>query len=476
MIPSWENMTEQHLNPYGETWQPDEDWRTDYVTSPRNTSASDAPVQVAGLLNGNGWTAAFKHAALAGALGAAGGLLIGPVGAVMGIAAGLVMSTSALQSQARHTGKVGSQRVAVRPNSREVEEQRARQRAERALEKQEREQEWAQRQQEEWAQFLSEKTSVAKSVLQQYDMHVGNVAAVGRNKAIIEIPWHIAWPIRRQLIDVLESHLQMHTVFISVRFCDKCGTKLAGPVAEVQMCPACKRSFLDTGTARSNRCVPPEQRERQRTPIRPEMTRTLPVSEKTQLTRKTGPDKPVAITKRDATLLTKEDENKKGRIEDVNACAEHQTWDPLEVDDYQEDVDLTPLMKRLSEKPTLATAPLRTMSVCKAEASKSEPSKYATPQDATHKAVDAIVASEQRTSAQTTMTLSTQHSTQTTVSKGDIVVGRRVQCLGRYKDLTGVIQLVDKKKRAVKVLLDKFGVSVSIAIALVATLEEVPAQ
>jgi transcription antitermination factor NusG len=206
------------------------------------------------------------------------------------------------------------------------------------------------------------------------------------------------------------------------------------------------------------------------------MTRTLPVSEKTQLTRKTGPDKPVAITKRDATLLTKEDENKKGRIEDVNACAEHQTWDPLEVDDYQEDVDLTPLMKRLSEKPTLATAPLRTMSVCKAEASKSEPSKYATPQDATHKAVDAIVASEQRTSAQTTMTLSTQHSTQTTVSKGDIVVGRRVQCLGRYKDLTGVIQLVDKKKRAVKVLLDKFGVSVSIAIALVATLEEVPAQ
>lgn len=481
MIPSWENMTDRHLNPYSETWQPDEDWHNWYVNPLRNDGsalASDQPVQVAGLLNGNGWTAAFKHAALAGSLGALGGLLLGPVGAVLGIASGLVMSTSALQSQARQVRRLGDQHVTTRSNTREAEDRRTRERIEREnaqrekdLEKQRREQEWAQRRREEWDRFVSEKTSVAMRVLQQHNIYAGNITAVGRSKVIIEIPWHIAWSIRRQLIDILESHLQMRTAFIGVRFCDRCGTKLAGPSAEMEECPACKRSFLDTN-------APPEPQRIRCTPIKPKAARAPPVSE-TKSVQETKIDEPIESAETDETPAPeKENWVEREHTELANAIVECQTWDPLSVDDYQEDVDLTPLMKHLSAKLLPAKTPHTNAPVPARDiVPKTELLTRVMPRSVPHKPINMPIAPEQESPASSSsVSQPVQPPVQAETGKGDIVIGRHVQCLGRYKGFTGIAQLVDKKKRVVKVLLDKYAVSVSIAIELVVPLEEAIAQ
>ena len=105
MFPSWDNMMRERDftgDGGGDDWY--EGVNPQRYDVPM---ASEKSIQV--IPNGVGWTDAFKHAALAGGMGAVGGLLFGPIGAVGGLLTGLAMSTSVLQSHARETARINHQ-------------------------------------------------------------------------------------------------------------------------------------------------------------------------------------------------------------------------------------------------------------------------------------------------------------------------------------------------------------------------------
>jgi len=435
MIPSWENMAEWGKDPYSDIWRAENEWYANAGLQRSDTSASsDTPLlQTAGLQNGNGWTEAFKHAALAGSLGAVGGLVLGPLGAVGGLLTALVMSSSVLQSHAREIAQLNRVHTSTRSKTREDEERRNRERLERErrekvreMERARRQEEWRQKREQEWDSFVADKKTVATNVLRRYGVHVVNVTVVGRSKAIVEVPWHLSWQLRRQLVDILESALQMRVAFIAVRFCDGCGGKLVGPTAGALQCPLCGRHFFDVQ-------LPAQV-----------------VHEKPQHTRRetTVAPKPAIVN---PDLIEREKKLKSGKIEPVP------TVQSIEVEEYQarmelEAVDPSKIMQHLLEtkpKTPLPTSP---------------------PKTTAEKTMQHIPPTMTEMSPTTT----TPAPAKPAVSQGGIEVGKHVQISGPYKGLSGKVQLVDKKKRKATVLLDHYGTTVNVAIELVAPLEVPP--
>lgn len=463
MIPSWDTMTEWGRDPYSDAWYAENDWYADDQTFnvPASSGSSEA-VQVAGLQNGNGWTESFKHAALAGGLGAVGGLLFGPIGAVGGLLTALVMSSSVLQSHAKEVALLNNQHMNTRSKTREDEERRSRERVERErgareremreVERRRRDEEWRLRRQEEWNQFVAAKKNDIADALKQYKLQAVNVAIIGRSRTVIEVPWHVPWQLRRQLADALESAVQMHVAFVPVRFCDGCGGKLAGPMADAPQCPMCARTLFDTQPASASHI----------TSHRPTHTTTrkepVPIP---------APAVPVSI----ATIVgedtvEEEDTAELAAAETFNSLAEYQSEDPLEVEDYAarmelEKADLPEVLKRLlatNEKMVkphinIKKEPVQTTTAASPQAgAKAEPST-ATVKTAIHLA-DAPAPKAKE---------GNKH--------GTIEEDKRVRGLGPYKNLTGTVQLLNSKKHKAKVLLDDFGTTVNIAIDLLEPLE-----
>jgi len=447
MIPSWENMAEWGKDRYSDIWHAENEWYGNADLQRSDTSApSDASlVQTAGLQNGNGWTEAFKHAALAGGLGAVGGLVLGPLGAVGGLLTALVMSSSVLQCHAREIAQLNRQHTSTRAKTREDEERRNRERLERErrekvreMERARRQEEWRQRGEQEWDCFVADKKTVATNVLRRYGVHVVNVTVVGRSKAIVEVPWHLSWQLRRQLVDILENALQIRVAFVAVRFCDGCGGKLVGPTADALQCPLCERRFFDVQ-------IPPQVAHEKIQHTRREKTPVAP---------RPPPLNIIAVEE----LLTEEDYAERAAVESAYFLVEDQAWDPIEVEDYQarmelEAVDPSKIMHQLLE---------------------TEPAKPKTPPPPS---LSAPKATEQKTMQQTAPTKTEMLPTTTTpaaakpaAGQGVFEVGKHVQISGPYKGLSGKVQLVDKKKRKATVLLDDYGTTVNVAIELLAPL------
>jgi len=455
MIPSWENMAEWGKDPYSDIWHAENEWYANPGLQRSDTSASsDTPlVQTAGLQNGNGWTEAFKHAALAGSLGAVGGLVLGPLGAVGGLLTALVMSSSVLQSHAREIAQLNRVHTSTRSKTREDEERRNRERLERErrekvreMQRARRQEEWRQKREQEWDSFVADKKTVATNVLRRYGVHVVNVTVVGRSKAIVEVPWHLSWQLRRQLVDILESALQMRVAFIAVRFCDGCGGKLVGPTAGALQCPLCGRRFFDVQLPAQVVHEKP-QHTRRETTVAPKPAIVNPDLIEREKKLKSGKIEPVPTVQ---SIM-------ESNAESANFLVEHQAWDPIEVEDYQarmelEAVDQSKIMQHLLEtKPKTPLPP-------------------SPPKTTAEKTMQHIPPTETEMSPTTT----TPAPAKPAASQGGIEVGKHVQISGPYKGLSGKVQLVDKKKRKATVLLDHYGTTVNVAIELVAPLEVLP--
>jgi len=448
-----------------------DDWY-EGVNPQRYDTPATAEMSIQTIPNGAGWTDAFKHAALAGGMGAVGGLLLGPIGAVGGLLTGLVMSTSVLQSHARETARINHPYMSGVARERRTLERQTQQ--ERLLEKRRRKAMEKNSREDEWARFSEEKKNTAAEILRAYSIARYSLAIVSKQKAVIEIPWHTPWQLRRQLGDVLEAALQMRVASVSVRFCDGCGGKLAGPVAEALVCPLCGRRFRNEATPAQGAYVQklaPTSRSPQTAP-QPRAVQPRPTAQPQAAPTLAQTPPPVETVE---DLLTDDD----FVDETVGPLAEYQTWEPLEAEDYEERMTLeaTNLTTRDLLNRTAKTSHTNAPVPTKDTKPKPEPPTQVAPQSVLHKPVNVTIISEPKSPAQTTIAAQpTQPSVKTTTGKGNIVAGRRVQCLGRYKDFTGIAQLVDKKKRVVKVLLDKCATSVSIAIDLVVPLEEEIAQ
>jgi hypothetical protein len=455
----------QGRDPYDDRSSVGDDWYGDIVTHERfdAPASSQLLVEVGRLKNGNGWTEAFKHAALAGSLGAVGGLLLGPIGAVGGLLTGLVMSTSVLQHHARETAQVNRESMAAVARERRAVERQARherlleQRRRKAMEKNARE--------DEWTRFIADKKAATTEILKMYNIAPFSVAVVGKTKAVIEIPWHVPWQLRRQLDYALEAALQMHVASVPVRFCDGCGAKLAGPVTEALQCPLCGRIF-------SNFPTPVQTAAGERPHVKVERKMTPPQPTQPQVVHDVL--QPSSATKLESSVeerLDADDYQERTSAEPTSALFEYQTWDPLELEDYEERMALestepSAIMRSMLNKKTRVktpawhvapkkTAPPKPVETPPVER-KEEPTAPAMPSASPTPPAASIEKRAAKMESQ--------------VNVG-IVEGARAELLGNYKDLKGIVQMVDKKKRRAKVLLDEFGTTVNVPFELLRPLE-----
>jgi hypothetical protein len=113
---------------------------------------------------------------------------------------------------------------------------------ERNLRDEQRRQEYAdsqKRRQDDLTKFVKDKVDSAKQFFTRYSVPVRNVSVVGQSKAIIEIPFHNA-PVHRQIVDLAEAALGLRVSIVPVRYCDKCGVKLVGPMVNAPTCFSCR--------------------------------------------------------------------------------------------------------------------------------------------------------------------------------------------------------------------------------------------
>lgn len=112
---------------------------------------------------------------------------------------------------------------------------------ERNLRDEQRRQEYAEsqkRRQGDLEKFVQDKTNAAKQFLAKYSIPVRNVSVVGQSKAVIEVPFHNA-PVHRHIVDLAEAALGLRVSLVPVRYCDKCGVKLVGPMVNAPTCFGC---------------------------------------------------------------------------------------------------------------------------------------------------------------------------------------------------------------------------------------------
>jgi hypothetical protein len=125
--------------------------------------------------------------------------------------------------------------------------ERRRMEIERGLREEQRRQEFEEsqkRRQEEFSKFVQEKQEAARRFLGQYSVPVSSVSLVGRSKVVVEVPFHKA-PVHWQLIDLAEAALGLRVSIIPVRFCNKCGTKLGGPMVTALSCVNCNNPLAE---------------------------------------------------------------------------------------------------------------------------------------------------------------------------------------------------------------------------------------
>jgi len=452
MFPSWDSMMRERDftgDGGGDDWY-------EGVNSQRYDAPTASEMSIQTIPNGVGWTDAFKHAALAGGMGAVGGLLLGPIGAVGGLLTGLVMSTSVLQSHARETARINHQYVSGvsrerRALERQTQQERLfEQRRRKAMEKNVRE--------DEWTRFIEEKKAAAVEILRTYNIARYSLAIVSRQKAVIEIPWHTPWQLRRQLGDALEVALQMRVASVSVRFCDGCGGKLAGPVTEALVCPLCGRRFR-------NEATPVQAVYVQKPAPAPKSPQTAPQPRTVQPQPTAQPQAAPALAQTPPPVKTVEDLLTDDDFVDetVGPLAEYQTWEPLEVEDYEERMTLE------ATNPTVRDLLSGT--------NKPKPPQTTPPQAPEKPQKDAREGSIKERTTPSPAPLPIQAATAKAEAPADagIVEGGRVRLLGPYKGLKGTVQGINKHKRTAKVLLDEYATTVNIALELLAPLE-VPTQ
>jgi transcription antitermination factor NusG len=440
-----------------------DDWYGDIGRHERfdMSTLSQPLLEVARLQNGNGWTEAFKHAALAGSLGAVGGLLLGPIGAVGGLLTGLVMSTSVLQHHARETAQMNHESMTTVARERRAAERQAQwervleQRRKKAMEKNARE--------DEWTRFIADKKAAATAVLKTYNIARFSVAVVGKTKAVIEIPWHVPWLLRRQLNDALEAALQMHVASVPVRFCDGCGGKLAGPVTEALQCPLCGRLFSNLPT--------PVQTTAERPHVKVERKPASPQPEVVHAILHPSPATEQEPPVEEAFEV--EDYQERAAAESTNILTEYQTWDPLEPEDYRERMALeaaeaSEIMRTVLNEKTKPTTPAPYVKPQKTPVPPSKPVETSSTQKEEQPTAPATAPAAQKPPAASVEKTAAKTEPQATAG---IVEGGRAELLGNYKDLKGTIQMVDKKKHRAKVLLDEFGTTVNVPFELLRPLE-----
>jgi hypothetical protein len=98
--------------------------------------------------------------------------------------------------------------------------------------------EFQKRRQGDLEKFVQDKRNAAKQFFAQYFVPVRNVSVVGQSKAVIEIPFHNA-PVHRHIVDLAEAALGLRVSLVPVRYCDKCGVKLVGPMVDAPTCFGC---------------------------------------------------------------------------------------------------------------------------------------------------------------------------------------------------------------------------------------------
>jgi transcription antitermination factor NusG len=481
MFPSWDNMMRERDftgDGGGDDWY--EGVNPQRYDVPM---ASEKFIQV--IPNGVGWTDAFKHAALAGGMGAVGGLLFGPIGAVGGLLTGLAMSTSVLQSHARETARINHQYMSGVSRERRMlerqtqQERLAEQRRRKAMETNSRE--------DEWTRFIEEKKAAAVEILRTYNIARYSLAVVSRQKAVIEIPWHTPWQLRRQLNDVLEAALQMRAVSVSVRFCDGCGGKLAGPVTEALVCPLCGRRFCnEIGPVQVAYVQKPAPAPKLPQPApQPQAVQIPPVAQpavQPQVAPTLAQTPPSAETVED--LLADDDfvDEKAGPL------TEYQMEELLEAEDYEarltaENVDpaivMQDILSRTNKPEPLQPSPPQVSK----KAAPATPPTTALPA-LTQVTVPAAIAQDAKektvpvtppATAPSFLTQATKPAATEPPANAEIAEGGKVQALGKYKGLKGTVQEINKHKRRAKVLLDEYETTVNIALELLAPLE-VPLQ